>query len=402
MKKRIYKFSEYVAEQEGKTSENPDLAKSTFNKLDAGGMASAMLQNAMDKLGVKDNNYSKTAETPETKASKPYVGCGTAPYAFVPVEATNKQILEDLFKDPKGRLSKDVKYAQINKLANDPNNNKLFLVGVRETLETKKREGDKFTDKMIVVNPLKPDEKVNSYQITTSPSLAYYSDPERMVNPQGTAIMEPGVSKYKIGFHKKGSPTQHEALLQSGSMDVQRYRPTVKEFDSYEPGEKESGDDFGINIHKSSTERGVCVGPYSAGCQVFADGTDFANFMSILKGATANGGEFLYALVENDNLASKTENMPDKSDDKEEKTDGEGGVEVDTEQFEDVASQIRAELDKTNSDEDKLIQMYNDLVTSDKIASKFAAFYQETYNVNVIEDLDNALSGSELKQLKHQ
>jgi hypothetical protein len=124
--------------------------------------------------------------------------------------------------------------------------------------------------------------------------------------------------------------------------------------------------------------------------------------MSILKGATANGGEFLYALVENDNLASKTENMPDKSDDKEEKTDGEGGVEVDTEQFEDVASQIRAELDKTNSDEDKLIQMYNDLVTSDKIASKFAAFYQETYNVNVIEDLDNALSGSELKQLKHQ
>ena len=46
--------------------------------------------------------------------------------------------------------------------------------------------------------------------------------------------------------------------------------------------------------------------------------------------------------------------------------------------------------------------MYNELVTSDKIASKFAAFYQKTYNVNVIEDLDNALSGSELKQLKHQ
>jgi hypothetical protein len=356
----------------------------------------------MDQFGIKDNDYSKIAETPETKASKPYVACGTAPYTFVPVEATNKQILEDLFKDPKGRLSKDVKYAQINKLANDPNNNKLFLIGVRETLETKKREGDKFTDKMIVVNPLKPDEKVASYQITTTPSLAYYSDPERMVNPQGTAIMEPGVNKYKIGIHKKGSPTQHEALVQSGSMDVQRYKPTVKEFDSYEPGEKESGDDFGINIHRSSTERGVCVGPYSAGCQVFADGTDFANFMSILKSSTANGGEFLYALVENDNLASKTESTSDESDDKEGNDGGEGSGEVNTEQFEDVAGQIRAELDKTNSDEDKLIQIYNELVTSASIASKFAAFYQETYNVNVIEDLDNALSGSELKQLKYQ
>jgi hypothetical protein len=402
MKKRIYSFSEYITEQDGKTAENPDLAKSTFNKLDAGGMASAMLQSAMDQFGIKDNDYSKIAETPETKASKPYVACGTAPYTFVPVEATNKQILEDLFKDPKGRLSKDVKYAQINKLANDPNNNKLFLIGVRETLETKKREGDKFTDKMIVVNPLKPDEKVASYQITTSPSLAYYSDPERMVNPQGTAIMEPGVNKYKIGIHKKGSPTQHEALVQSGSMDVQRYKPTVKEFDSYEPGEKESGDDFGINIHRSSTERGVCVGPYSAGCQVFADGTDFANFMSILKSSTANGGEFLYALVENDNLASKTESTSDESDDKEGNDGGEGSGEVNTEQFEDVAGQIRAELDKTNSDEDKLIQIYNELVTSASIASKFAAFYPETYNVNVIEDLDNALSGSELKQLKYQ
>jgi hypothetical protein len=124
--------------------------------------------------------------------------------------------------------------------------------------------------------------------------------------------------------------------------------------------------------------------------------------MSILKSSTANGGEFLYALVENDNLASKTESTSDESDDKEGNDGGEGSGEVNTEQFEDVAGQIRAELDKTNSDEDKLIQIYNELVTSASIASKFAAFYQETYNVNVIEDLDNALSGSELKQLKYQ
>ena len=402
MKKRIYSFSEYITEQEFKnTEENPDLAKSAFNKLDAGGFAKSMLQGAIDNLGIKNKDFSTIAETPETKASKPYVGCGTAPYTFIPVEATNKQILEDLFKDPKGRLSKDVKYAEVNKLANDPNNKKLFMIGVRESLELKKREGDKFTDKIIIVDPSKPDEKVESYQITTSPSLAYYSDPERMLNQDGTAIMDPGVSKYKIGIHKKGSPSQHEALVQAGEMDIQRYKPTIKEFETYAPGGSDSGDGYGINIHRSSTERGVCVGPYSAGCQVFADGQDFLKFMSTLKASTANGGEFLYALVENDNLASKTGSTSDESDDNAEKEDG-GSVEIDTEQFEDVAGQIRAELDKTNSDEDKLIQMYNDLVTSDAIASKFAAFYQETYNVNVIEDLDNALSGSELKQLKHQ
>jgi hypothetical protein len=402
MKKRIYSFSEYIAEQEGVTAENPDLAKSTFNKLDAGGMASAMLQSAMDKFGIKDNDYSKIAETPETKASKPYVACGTAPYTFIPVEATNKQILEDLFKDPKGRLSKNVRYSEVNKLANDPNNNKLFLIGVRETLETKKREGDKFTDKMIVVNPLKPDEKVASYQITTTPSLAYYSDPERMVNPQGTAIMEPGVSKYKIGIHKKGSPTQHEALVQSGSMDVQRYKPTVKEFDSYEPGEKESGDDFGINIHKSSTERGVCVGPYSAGCQVFADGTDFANFMSILKGATANGGEFLYALVENDDLAASGTASDDEDKEDKEEVEGADSGEVNTEEFEDIGAQIRTELDKFNSDEEKIIDLYNGLVGNQKTATAFSKFYQETYNTNVIDDLDRALDKSELEKIKYK
>jgi hypothetical protein len=400
MKKRIYSFSEYITEQEFKnTEENPDLAKSAFGKLDAGGFAKSMLQGAIDNLGIKSKDFSTIAETPETKASKPYVGCGTAPYVFVPVEATNKQIIEDLFKDPKGRLSKNVKYAEVNKLANDPNNKKLFIVGVRESIEVKRREGDKFTDKLIIVDPSKPDEKVESYQITTSPSLAYYSDPERMLNQDGTAIMDPGVSKYKIGIHKKGSPTQHEALVQAGDMDIQRYKPTIKEFETYAPGGSDSGDGYGINIHRSSTERGVCVGPYSAGCQVFADGQDFLKFMSTLKASTANGGEFLYALVQNDDLAASG---PVSDDEDKESAEGAGSGEVDTEQFEDVAGQIRAELDKTNSDEDKLIQMYNDLVTSGAIASKFAEFYQKTYNVNVIEDLDNALSGSELKQLKYQ
>lgn len=396
MKRRIYSFSEYVVEQEFQnTAQNADLAKSAFSKMDAGGFAQSMLQGAMDNLGLKNKDFSTIAETPETKASKPYVGCGSAPYTFVPVEATNKQIMEDLFKDPKGRLSKDVKYAEVNKLVNDPNNKKIFIVGVRESIEVKKREGDKFTDKIIIVDPSKPDQKVDSYQITTSPSLAYYSDPERMLNPDGTAIMDPGVSKYKVGIHKKGSPTQHEALVQSGDMDIQRYKPTIKEFETYAPGGSDSGDGYGINIHRSSTERGVCVGPYSAGCQVFADGQDFLKFMSTLKASTANGGEFLYALVQNDDLAASGP-VSDEEDKKDTKTT----TEVDTEQFEDVAGQIKSELKKFNSDEQKLIDLYNGLVSDQKTANAFSKFYQETYNANIIDDLDGALDKSELEQLK--
>jgi hypothetical protein len=396
MKRRIYSFSEYVVEQEFQnTAQNADLAKSAFSKMDAGGFAQSMLQGAMDNLGLKNKDFSTIAETPETKASKPYVGCGSAPYTFVPVEATNKQIMEDLFKDPKGRLSKDVKYAEVNKLVNDPNNKKIFIVGVRESIEVKKREGDKFTDKIIIVDPSKPDQKVDSYQITTSPSLAYYSDPERMLNPDGTAIMDPGVSKYKVGIHKKGSPTQHEALVQSGDMDIQRYKPTIKEFETYAPGGSDSGDGYGINIHRSSTERGVCVGPYSAGCQVFAVGQDFLKFMSTLKASTANGGEFLYALVQNDDLAASGP-VSDEEDKKDTKTT----TEVDTEQFEDVAGQIKSELKKFNSDEQKLIDLYNGLVSDQKTANAFSKFYQETYNANIIDDLDGALDKSELEQLK--
>lgn len=398
MKKRIYSFSEYVVEQDFQnTTQNADLAKSSFGKLDAAGFANSMLQGALDNLGIKSKDFSAIAETPETKVSKPYVACGTAPYVFIPVEATNKQIVEDLFKDPKGRLSKNVKYAEVNKIANDPNNKKLFIVGVRESIEIKRREGDKFTDKIIIVDPSKPDEKVVSYQATTTPSLAYYSDPERMMNPDGTAIMDPGVSKYKIGIHKKGSPTQHEALLQAGDMDIQRYKPTIKEFETYTPGEPDSGNGYGINIHRSSTERGVCVGPYSAGCQVFADGQDFLQFMATLKSASANGGEYLYALVQNDDLAEAG-----GGNNKEEKEDLAVIDGVDTEGFEDVGSQIRSEIEKFNSDEDKLIDLYNGLVTDQKTAAAFSKFYQETYSTDIIKDLDKALDKKELELIKYK
>jgi hypothetical protein len=140
------------------------------------------------------------------------------------------------------------------------------------------------------------------------------------------------------------------------------------------------------------------VGPYSAGCQVFADGQDFLNFISTLKSSTANGGEYLYALVQNDDLAASGKITGDED---EEKTSTASG-EVDTEEFEDVGSQIRAEIEKFNSDEEKLIDLYNGLVKNQKTAGSFSTFYQETYNTDIMKDLDRALNKSELEQIKYK
>lgn len=388
MKRRIHTFNTYLNEQE-KTS-NADL----LGGLNAGEMAKGMLAMALDQFGIKDNNYSKIAETPETKAGKPYTACGTSPYQFKPTESTNQDVI-NLFKEPSGVFAKDAKYADIHKLLADEKNKKIFLVGVREQLDIRLKEGDKFIDKLIVVDPNAPTEKVVSYQITTCPSVSYYGDPKRTLNKEGVAIMQPGVTKYSVGTHRKGEPGQHEALVQTGETDIDRFKVGSTELDTYKPGNDAKGL-FGLNIHRSSQEPGVCVGPWSAGCQVFANGSDFAAFMSKMKSSTANGNVFLYALVENDALISNTPTTSSEETDKE--IAKEEAAEKSAE-FESTADSIYAELDKFNSDEEKLISMYNSVVSDKSDASKMASAYKKKFNKDIIDELDGALSGSELKKL---
>lgn len=379
MKRRIFTFVDYINEQE-KGKENS-----------TGGMLAGFIEDAISNM-VQSKDFSETAETEETKGGLPYSACGSMGYTFKPAELTNQAAM-DLFKEPDGHFSKDVKYVDLSKQITSGSKD-LFILGVREDLEIKKREGDRFTDKIILVDPSKPTEVAASYQATTSPSVAFYSDPSRSMNKKGVAIMQPGVVEYKIGIHKKGSPTQHEALLQSGPMEIQRFDLKTPTISTYRPGQSESGAEFGINLHKSSKDRGVCVGPYSAGCQVFADGKDFEAFMARLKASAQS--KFLYALIENDELSSPAAPAPPP---------GATGAEPDEEKedkneaFQNAADQIKKELDKTNSDESKLINIYNSVVSNAEDAAKMAEVYSKKFNVDVIEDLDGALDNSELKQL---
>ena len=384
MKRRIFSFGDYIAEQE-KTKEQG-------KENNTGGMIASFIEDAISNM-VQSKDFSETAETEETKGGLPYSACGTMPYTFKPAELTNQDAM-NLFKEPDGHFSKDVKYVDISKQITSGSKD-LFVIGVREDLDIKKKEGDRFTDKILLVDPNKPTEKVASYQATTLPSVAFYSDPSRSMSKKGVAIMQPGVVEYKIGMHKKGNPSQHEALVQSGPMDIQRFDLKTPTISTYRPGQQETGAEFGINIHRSSKERGVCVGPYSAGCQVFADGKDFEAFMARLK--SSGQSKFLYALIENDDLSSPAPPPPPPGAPGSEEA-GEA-AEDKSEAFSNAADQIRKELDKFNSDESKLINIYNSVVSDAADAAKMAEVYNKKFNVGVIDDLDKALDNSELKQL---
>jgi hypothetical protein len=305
---------------------------------------------------------------------------------------------------------------------------KIFLVGIREKLDIKTREGDKFVDKLLVIDPNKMDKFPDTYQITTSPSVSYYGDPKRALNPDGVAIMQPGVYSYKIGIHKKGSPTEHEALIQDGKMKIERFSAGTNTISTYEPGNEDVSDEYGINIHRGSKGPGVCVGPYSAGCQVFANGADFDKFMATIKASTDNAGKFLYVLIENDKLSDLekehddaiTTKATEEADKKKEEEESKNKEEKDKQDkklarkkqmaedlkmsnFEEAAESIYNELDEINSDEDKLIDIYNSVCIDQKTAKEFAKYYEKKYKVkDIIDELDSALSGSELKKLNYK
>lgn len=128
------------------------------------------------------------------------------------------------------------------------------------------------------------------YKATTDPGTYYLEQP---MNVDGTAILKAGqyIDAYKTGLHK-GKP----ALRQNNPVTVIRDydRNAILDFDNG----KEFKGNFGINIHrasKASTE----VGKWSAGCQVFANESDFLDFLKLVdKDKELNGDAFTYTLID--------------------------------------------------------------------------------------------------------
>jgi hypothetical protein len=207
-------------------------------------------------------------------------------------------------------------------------------------------------------------------------------------------------------------------LVEGEKIKVGRYPVGVTKYETYKPAGVFT-EDCGMQIHRSSTKGvGVCVGPWSAGCQVFADYDEFKDFISKAEREQMNAGKFIYALIQLDDIEEKVlqDAMNGVSadmvsvvsatgsgatgDDEDEleiqdEEDSEENAEK-TSQIDQLAKFIQEEKDKFNSDEEETIKQYNRVIKSDEDWKKL----EKKYGSDLWSDLDSFLDSDEKKKLK--
>lgn len=166
----------------------------------------------------------------------------------------------------------------------------LNIVGVR----SKNTNSNRFDDEIHVfyrVSLLKWNYHV--YKVTTDPGTFWLKNP---MQPQGTAILAQGqyINAYEIGLHKG----QYKALVQRKPITILRDydRNAILDFNN---GTKVVGQ-FGINIHRAMSQGTTkVIDKFSAGCQVFQNASDFAEFMSLCENhRKLYGNQFTYSLID--------------------------------------------------------------------------------------------------------
>ena len=169
----------------------------------------------------------------------------------------------------------------------------LNLIGIR----TKGATAGKYDDYMVVIYKDKTDNWIlKHWSITTDAGTYWLKNP---MNTKGTALLVPNQyrSTWTIGLHKG----QYKALVQAKPIKVYRDRNKDLILD-YNSATIEEGM-FGVNIHRSNPNTAsVNNEKWSAGCQVFASPTDFAEFLELIdESAKRYGNNFTYTLItEND------------------------------------------------------------------------------------------------------
>jgi hypothetical protein len=166
----------------------------------------------------------------------------------------------------------------------------LNIVGLR----SKSTVPNKFDDELHVfymVNALKWEYHV--FKITTDPGTFWLNNP---MQPQGTAILAEGqyLNSHELGMHRG----QYKALVQKNPVTVMRDYDRNAILDFYN-GKKESGK-YGINIHRANkVGTTLSVDKNSAGCQVFANASDFDQFLKLCEQHKSRyGNSFTYTLFD--------------------------------------------------------------------------------------------------------
>lgn len=184
----------------------------------------------------------------------------------------------------------------------------LNIIGIRDL-----REGivqrDNFNDALVCTYKINGKWYKDIWSISTDPGLKMLGAP---MNSAGTAILVPGQYRgaYQIGLHKG----QYQALTQKKPVKVFRDRNKDNKLDFNSSTIQEGM--FGINIHGSMnanlsatmdpnkvnpTWESSIVGSWSAGCQVFKNAKDYAEFMTLCRKAKdIYGNSFTYTLLTTD------------------------------------------------------------------------------------------------------
>lgn len=131
------------------------------------------------------------------------------------------------------------------------------------------------------------------YKVTTDPGTFWLRNP---MQEQGTAILAQGqyVNAYELGLHRG----QYLALVQRKPVTIIRDYDRDATLD-FLNGTKSTGL-FGINIHRAlSTGTTKYIEKFSAGCQVFENAGDFAEFILLCeRHRKLYGNQFTYTLID--------------------------------------------------------------------------------------------------------
>jgi hypothetical protein len=185
------------------------------------------------------------------------------------------------------------------------------VIGIRNSLSIKNQYANRFTDLIVLMSPSK-DKKVKIYRATTTPGIGFAYVPFRnwwmasalqnTINPNGVAILQPGVYNYQIGNHNG-----YTALVPVSNVLVGRMDPIIEpknlKFSTLNPSKKENGG--GINIHKALDGDTPSIDSWSAGCQVFKNGKDFSDFISTIQKEASDQKTYKYALINSSDLGRR-------------------------------------------------------------------------------------------------
>ena len=182
----------------------------------------------------------------------------------------------------------------------------VYVEGADENGKPNADEFNKFNDRRIVLTIDKGKPKILLNVLgTTEPGKFYTEHPE---NPEGAARIAFGQYKsWRVGIHKMGKPTAHEALVQVANLTVFR--------DLNEDGKRigdsiDVGSGFGINQHSGHNADPNNIGKASAGCLVSRTTDDHKLFMKLVKTdprfkKASNGYRYMSTIIAGDDVRNK-------------------------------------------------------------------------------------------------